>query len=266
MTGETILDHVKIYPRVIRQDREISRGIGQVEEDSPTSGSHPKSAHIPDHHRVLQANARIRLARGIHLTRWPRKSQNLPWKRQTTDFPTAATLLTITTSTTIPRRVVQSSQTPRYGATRHYRYIYPPGPSTSSFTCSSFALIVCPSSVYPTNHSGGPLSHCLSCLSSMHILHPNSPELPGSLVSSKQARAEEDPTNTTDDIHHQQADMPDAILDDISHRRFNPLRSSWVLVSPHRTKRPWQGAQESAVKSELPDYDEAVRLSEQFET
>lgn len=92
----------------------------------------------------------------------------------------------------------------------------------------------------------------------MHILHPNSPDLPGSLVSSKQARAEA-PTNTTD----LQADMPDAILDDISHRRFNPLRSSWVLVSPHRTKRPWQGAQESAVKNELPDYDESVRASGQ---
>ena len=26
-----------------------------------------------------------------------------------------------------------------------------------------------------------------------------------------------------------------------SHRRLNILTGEWILVSPHRTKRPWQG-------------------------
>lgn len=38
------------------------------------------------------------------------------------------------------------------------------------------------------------------------------------------------------------------------HRRYNPLRREWVLVSPHRTKRPWQGQQETAA-DERPPYD-----------
>lgn len=32
------------------------------------------------------------------------------------------------------------------------------------------------------------------------------------------------------------------------HRRYNPLKSEWVLVSPNRTQRPWQGKQEPVNK------------------
>src|SRR5579872_3892301 len=39
------------------------------------------------------------------------------------------------------------------------------------------------------------------------------------------------------------------------HRRFNPLTREWVLVSPHRTQRPWQGQVESAPTASQPDYD-----------
>jgi len=39
------------------------------------------------------------------------------------------------------------------------------------------------------------------------------------------------------------------------HRRYNPLLDEWVLVSPHRTQRPWQGAVESAGREPRPEYD-----------
>lgn len=42
---------------------------------------------------------------------------------------------------------------------------------------------------------------------------------------------------------------------DFPHRRFDPLRGRWVLVSPHRTERPWQGEVARAVPSLHLRYD-----------
>ncbi len=39
------------------------------------------------------------------------------------------------------------------------------------------------------------------------------------------------------------------------HRRLNILTGEWILVSPHRTKRPWQGRLEKIAGEERPSYD-----------
>ena len=47
----------------------------------------------------------------------------------------------------------------------------------------------------------------------------------------------------------------DPILSDTPHRRYNPLRDEWLLVSPHRAKRPWQGQEDAPDLMRAPTYD-----------
>ncbi|MDR1378843.1 MAG: UDP-glucose--hexose-1-phosphate uridylyltransferase [Synergistaceae bacterium] len=47
---------------------------------------------------------------------------------------------------------------------------------------------------------------------------------------------------------------------DQPHRRFNLLTGEWVLVSPHRTQRPWQGKVEYLPPDNRPSYDPACYL------
>jgi UDPglucose--hexose-1-phosphate uridylyltransferase len=44
------------------------------------------------------------------------------------------------------------------------------------------------------------------------------------------------------------------------HRRYNPLRDEWILVSPHRAKRPWQGQEDAPDLAQQPAHDPGCYL------
>ncbi len=57
-----------------------------------------------------------------------------------------------------------------------------------------------------------------------------------------------DPTeHPSNDLHSEGGLYP--------HRRYNPLKDEWILVSPQRTKRPWDGQIEKPMKEVRPRYD-----------
>src|ERR1700751_4443470 len=49
-------------------------------------------------------------------------------------------------------------------------------------------------------------------------------------------------------------------LQQVPHRRFNPLLREWVLVSPHRTQRPWLGKVDKIIPLNRVEYDPACYL------
>jgi len=54
--------------------------------------------------------------------------------------------------------------------------------------------------------------------------------------------------------------LPKAPSPRTPHRRYNPLLDEWVLCSPHRLERPWQGQVEEEAGETRPKYDPSCYL------
>jgi len=49
--------------------------------------------------------------------------------------------------------------------------------------------------------------------------------------------------------------MPEPTINENPHKRLNLLTGEFILVSPHRSKRPWQGQVETTSADQRPEYD-----------
>src|SRR5271166_716733 len=70
-----------------------------------------------------------------------------------------------------------------------------------------------------------------------------------------QVRLSFNPQSLRISCRHRKVFMPSFDLREQPHRRFNPLTGEWIVVSPHRTQRPWFGQVESRHCVDQPTYD-----------
>jgi UDPglucose--hexose-1-phosphate uridylyltransferase len=54
--------------------------------------------------------------------------------------------------------------------------------------------------------------------------------------------------------------VAEPVLETRPHRRYNPLTGEWLLVSPQRTQRPWQGQVEAVAAERRPAHDPGCYL------